>query len=560
MTNEEKKTPLVAIGWDGATWDLLHPWIEEGKLPNISALMKRGCHGSLRSTPVPVSPAAWSTVITGQNPAKHGVFDWFSRRPNRYDVEYVHTAQIQARPLWEYVNQAKKRIGVMSLPMVYPAPAVEGFALSGMAAPDAKISGFAHPPEMLAELEKELGPYQLVEKYVYKYGREKEYLRGILDWLKYQELAIHYLVQKHPCDLYLLVFMQSDHAQHKLWRYGDENFPGYDPERDAQHKDAILEVYQALDDTLGRLVENFGDANYIVFSDHGAGPMYGVLHVNRWLQEEGLLYLRQRPSTKLKYWLAKTDIIMRVYRLVAKLGLGNLSNLVSKSARNKAVSSFLSFDDIDWSRTKAYARGAFGQIYINLKGREPGGIIKPGQEYEQLCQDILSRLQDLKHPETGEGLITGLKRKEEIYKGAYIDQAADITFSIQNYLYQTSVKFGLESKSILGHSEYEDSGTHREKGILVLAGPDIQTGKNIPAAQLEDILPTMLALADIPVPAYIDGTPLQEIFDPQLKKRIRFIETKDDDELSQQEEQAPAMSEKEIAELEDRLRDLGYLG
>ncbi len=558
MTNN-KIPPLVAIGWDGVTWDLLHPWIEEGKLPNFLALMERGSYGPLRSTPVPVSPAAWSTIITGQNPAKHGVFDWFARRPGRYDVEYVHTAHIRARPLWEYANQAGKRVGVLSLPMVYPAVPVEGFMFSGMAAPDAKSPGFAHPPEMLAELESEFGPYQLVEKHIYKYGREDEYLSGVLDWLEYQEKTIHYLIQKYPCDVYSLVFMQPDHVHHKLWRYGDEDFPGYDPKHDAQHKDAILEVYQALDDVLGRLVERFDEANYMVFSDHGAGPMHGVMHVNRWLQEEGLLHLQQNLSTKLKRWLAKTNVILRAYQLVAKLGLGNLAALVSKPARNKLVSSFLSFEDVDWSRTKAYARGAFGQIYINLKGREPGGIVEPGQEYERLCGDILSRLRDLKHPETGESLITGLKRKEDIYKGPYIDQAADIMFSIQDYLYQTSVKFGLESESILGRSEYEDSGTHREEGILVMAGPDIQQGKEISSAGLEDILPTTLALADIPVPAYIDGSPLEDIFEPTLKKRLRFIEEEEGD-ARQNEDQPPGMSAEEVSELEDRLRDLGYLG
>ena len=555
MTTKEKKTPLVAIGWDGTTWDLLRPWLEEGKLPNLAALMDRGSYGPIKSTPVPVSPAAWTTIITGQNPAKHGVFDWFARRPGRYDVEYVHTAQIRSRPLWEYINQAGKRVGVMSLPMIYPAVAVEGFMFSGMAAPNANATDFAYPPELLSELETGFGPYQLVESNLYKHGRETEYLQGVLDWLAYQEQTIHHLIQHHPCDVYLLVFMQPDHVHHKLWRCLDEDFPDYDP----LHKDAILKVYQALDDVLGRLVERFSEANYMLFSDHGAGPMYGVMYVNRWLNEEGFLHLRKSFSTNLKYWLAKTNIIMRIYRIVAKFGLGNLAKLASKQARNKMVGSFLSFNDVDWLHTKAYARGAFGQIFINLKGREPEGIVEPGQDYEQLCQEIIDRLYDLKHPETGEPLITDIKRKEDVYAGPYLEQAADIIFSIQNYLYQTSVKFGLESKGILGPSEYEDSGTHREKGIIVMAGPDIQKGQKLASAELIDILPTLLVLADVPVPAYVDGHPLQEVFSQALKERICFFG--DEDELTRKDaDQSPEMSAGEVSALEDRLRDLGYLG
>ncbi len=549
---------LVVLGWDAATWDLLSPWVAEGKLPNLARLMESGSYGSIQSTSLPVSPAAWSTIITGQNPARHGVFDWFARKPGSYDVEYVHTGQIKAKPVWEYFNEARMRMGVFNLPMLYPAIPLEGFMLSGLAAPDASSSGFSYPRELLQELGENVGPFWHAETEVYKYGREEAYLENVLELLAYQQRLVDYLIQNHACDVYLLVFMQPDHVQHKFWRYLDPTYPGYDPVYDARFSEAILQVYQAVDQHLGELLGTFGeDTQFMVLSDHGGGPVHGIMYINRWLQEVGMLHLRGDLLTSAKFWLAKTDLISKAYRLVSRLGLGKIANLVSKPARNKVLNSFMSFDDIDWSRTKAYARGAFGQIYINLKGREPGGIVEPGEEYERVLADLIEALENLLHPETGEPLITEIHKRSEVFDGPYLEHAADVIFSIQNYLYQSSVKMGLDSESILGKSEYEDSGSHRSEGILVMSGPGIVKGKHISGANIADILPTMLALAGVPVPEDLDGQPLSKAFTEQRKRSIQFVSGALD---AISDPSTPDLDADELSEIEDRLRSLGYLG
>ena len=473
-------------------------------------------------------------------------------------MEYVHTGQIKAKPVWSYFNEAGKRIGVFNLPMLYPAVALDGFMLSGLAAPDAASSGFAYPERLIQELEENVGPFWHAETEVYKYGREQAYLDNVLDLLDYQKRVIEYLMQEHPCDAYLLVFMQTDHAQHKFWRYIDPTYPEYDPGYDAHFHDAILQVYQGVDDQLGDLLAAFGDdTNFVVLSDHGGGPVHGIMYINRWLHEIGMLHLRDDLSTRAKFWLARTDLIGKAYRIVSKMGLGKVANLVSKPARNKVLNSFMSFDDIDWTRTKAYARGAFGQIYVNVKGREPGGIIEPGEEYEQVVAQLIDALEQLPHPETGELLISDIHRKTEVFSGPYLENAADVIFSIQNYLYQSSVKMGLDSEGILGKSEYEDSGSHRADGIIVMSGPGIAEGVSISGASIADILPTMLALADIPVPEDIDGRPLRQACTDEQKQAIKFVSGVSD---TMDETITPDLDDAELTEIEDRLRSLGYLG
>ncbi|MBC8508576.1 MAG: alkaline phosphatase family protein [Anaerolineales bacterium] len=555
---QETAPKLIVLGWDAATWDLLSPWVAEGKLPNLAKLMQSGSYGSIRSTSLPVSPAAWSTIITGQNPAKHGVFDWFARKEGSYDVEYVHTGQIKAKPVWSYFNEAGKRIGVFNLPMLYPAVPLDGFMFSGLAAPDAASSGFAYPAELIQELEENVGPFWHAETEVYKYGREDAYLENVLELLDYQKRVVDYLVREHPCDVYLLVFMQTDHVQHKFWRYIDPMYPEYDSGYDAQFQDAILQVYQGVDEQLGDLLAAFGDdTNFVVLSDHGGGPVHGIMYINRWLHEIGMLHLRDDISTRAKFWLAKRDLIGKAYRIVSKIGLGKVANLVSKPARNKVLNSFMSFDDIDWTRTKAYARGAFGQIYVNQKGREPSGIVEPGTAYEQVVTQLIAALEKLPHPKTGEPLITDIYRKSEIFNGPYLENAADVIFSIQNYLFQSSVKMGLDSESILGKSEYEDSGSHRADGIVVMSGPGIAEGVSISDASIADILPTMLALAGLPVPDDLDGLPLSQAFTESQKHAIKFVSGSSD---SLDGTTTPNLDDSELTEIEDRLRSLGYLG
>ena len=556
------KHKLVMIGWDGATWDLLAPWAQAGELPHFKRLMRSGTRAVLQSTPLPLSPSAWSTIVTGQSPGVHGVFDWFERKPGSYEVDYVNTHRIGARRLWDYFTEAGQQIGIFCLPMLYPAVPLNGFMISGMAAPSAQAPDFAYPPELLKEMEAQIGPYTVAEAEIYKYGRERAYLENLLAWLDYQRRAVLYLIEHKTCDAYLFVFMQSDHAQHKFWRYLDPSFPGYNPQYDSQFKDAILQVYKALDRILGELMDNFDqDTTYILLSDHGAGPTYGIAYLNRWLRDQDLLQLRKRPATLAKYFLARSNLILKAYRLFAKAGLGKVAQLVSKPTRDKALNAFLSFEDIDWAHTKAYARGAFGQIFINLKGREPEGIVEPGGAYEELREQIIEKLRELKHPETGDPLVTDLHRREEAFHGPHLSQAPDILFSLQNYVYQSSVKMGLESPGILGASEYEDSGSHRPEGVVVLAGPHILQQDEFLHVNAEDLLPTVLALAGLPIPKNLDGSPISQAFDADFKSSLRFTDTDSESEWRRDKQnRTPELDEQELAQLEDRLRSLGYLG
>lgn len=558
MTNQNNK-PLFILGWDAATWDLMLPWVNEGTLPNLAKLMRIGCYGKLHSTPLPLSPPAWSTIITGVNPGRHGVYDWFARKPGSYDIEYIHTGQITAKPIWEYLNEGGKSVGICWVPVLFPAVKVDGFMISGMAAPNLNMLGYAYPPTLVDEIQASCRPYIAGEGEVFSLAQADKYLKTLLDWLDYQKKVALFLIKHKPCDVYLFVFMQSDHVQHKFWRYSDTSFPGYNQTLNQVCSTAIKQVFQELDRFVGDLWEEFREeATYVILSDHGAGPNYGVLYVNHWLVKEGFLKLMRTPLTRLKTFLAKTNIILWGYRWLNKAGFGRLALLLPKKFRNQVLTAFVSPKDIDWLHTKAYARGAFGQIFINLKGREPQGIVGTGREYEELVSKIISRLKHLTHPVSGDPLISEVNRKGEVFHGPHLEKSADIVFSIQNYTYQTSANFGMHNRELIGPSEYEDSGGHRPQGVLVMAGKGIIPGRECINSDLTDITPTILALAGIPVPSDLDGKPLVDTFTTSQKERISFSAVSK--EVEEEKSRVPELSSEEIAILEERLRNLGYLG
>ncbi len=554
--NIDTSPELIVFGWDAVSWDLIQPWLDEGSLPVLEGLMEKGSHAAIRSTHIPVSPAAWSSIITGVNPGRHGVFDWYQRNPGSYTMEYVHSGRNQAVPFWSYLNDAGKTVGVVNLPMVYPAVPVDGYMISGMAAPGPDANGFSFPPELIQEIEKTAGPYRMDEGVIFESGKEEQYFHALLDWIKYQQEVVEYFLRKKPCDIFLFVFMQSDHVQHKFWRYMDTTFPGYDKTRDHPFADAVKQVMVNLDQAVGKILSALPQStNVMILSDHGAGANHGVFYVNQWLMRNGWLSLRSDLKTRVKMWLAGTDLIGHTYRLISRLGLSKLALLISKPARDKVINSFLSLEDIDWGKTRAYASGSIGQITLNLQDREPQGTVGP-DDRESTLKELSEQLAAVTHPETGQPLFNQITYRDDVFYGPYVQNGADLIFTIDDYRISPSRKLGLEKDSLFGLSEYEDSGSHRMEGILVLAGPAARNNPQRQQGNVYDITPTILALTGVPVPEDLDGEPLYGMLTETVNQSIERVQV---DPTSSFPLERPELKPAELAVLEDRLQSLGYL-
>jgi predicted AlkP superfamily phosphohydrolase/phosphomutase len=412
---------------------------------------------------------------------------------------------------------------------------------------------FTHPPNLSAELNALVDGYEITTREVFNPGHERAYVDSILRTIDKRQRALDWLLDRHPIDCGILVYNESDTVQHKLWPA--EGFAGGDVPWPAS---GVVEVYRRLDLAVGRLVQRLGpDANFLVVSDHGAGPLRGVMCINLWLIQQGYLRLRRSAGYLLKWLLARTDLLVRTYGVLQRIGLGGLGRFVPNALRHSVATSFVSFDDVDWQRTRAYSHGEFGQIYLNLRGREPQGVVAPGQEADRLLGEIFDGLRRLVDPATGRPVVTQLWRRDELYRGPKAADGPDLVFVIDDYARDASVQFGLGRSQVLGEPEFVDRGCHRPEGIFIAAGPDIASGARPDQVSVMDVMPTALHLLGLPVPQDVDGRVLAEVLTGQAAARP--LERSAAAACAAPAADAQPFSDDEQQQVKQRLRDLGYM-
>ncbi len=548
-----RESRVVVIGLDGATFDLIHPWVTEGKLPTFAHLMDEGTWGNLTSTVPPVTSPAWPTFSTGKNPGKHGIFDYIRPRQGQFDL--VNASAIDSLMLWEILSGKGKRVGVMNVPVTYPPRPVNGFLVAGLLSPSK--ADFTYPSNFLRRYEAELDPYRVMPHVQYKDGNEDEFIADLQDLIERRKRYALALMQGEPWDFMMVHFLALDVAQHALWHFMDPTHPRYDPARANRYGDAILQLYQQVDAALAEITALLDDDTMLfLMSDHGFGPLHRMVNLNNLFLEAGLLYLKRDPLTRLRFALAHLGITpATAYEWLARLGLQSITFKVSKQVRNRVVGKFLSFDDVDWSRTVAYSIGHVGQVYLNVKGRQPQGVVPP-EEYERVRQRVLDVLERLVDPDTGRKLVDRVIFREKVCHGPHCDQGPDLHLVMDGYkviafpLFATNTR--IVTKQIRG-----DSGCHRSNGIFVAHGPLVRAGWRIEGANIVDLAPTILHAFGLPVPRDMDGRVLTEIYAPHHLASLPVEFEMPGLALA---EKAYVPDQEEVQELEDRLRGLGYLG
>ncbi len=547
---------VLVIGIDGGTFDLIQPWAEAGDLPNLARLMAEGAHGALESTLPPVTAPAWTTFATGKNPGKHSVFDFIrpttgrtNERPGQFDL--VNATSIRSQTLWQILSEANRTVGVMNVPVTYPPAPLNGFVIGGMLSP---VGGnFTYPADLLKPYADQLKPYRIAPQVQYKPGNETEFTDDLLDLVERRGEYALQLMADFSHDFLMFHFQATDIIQHAFWKYTDPGHPLYNSQANARFGSAIKQIYQRVDDYIGQILERTpNDTTVIVMSDHGFGSLDYVVNMNLFLLDKGLLRLKRGAWTRLKTGLFRAGITpASIWHLIERTGLQNYVWQVSKSTRNKVVGKFLSFDDVDWSRTLAYSIGHVGQIFVNLKGREPEGIVEPGAEQESVRQRVTEALHELRHPKTGQPLMDKIIPADQVVHGPYANHSPDLHIVMDGYRTIAFPLFATDNR-IVTRQIRGDSGSHRLHGIFIASGPEIQAGE-ITNARIQDLAPTILHLMGLPVPEDMDGHVLAQAL--MTSRTVEFRAVSSTDEGVQ-----AGLSEEETTEVEERLRALGYLG
>jgi len=510
---------LLTIGLDGATWDLLDPWMAAGRLPNLARLRGAGWFGPLRSTIPPATLPSWTTFMTGVNPGKHGIFDFTRREIGSYDIRFVNATLRKAPTVWQLMSAAGRRVCVLGLPGTYPPEELNGCMVSGFDTPvTTRADASFVSPRTLAPLVMRLGGFPFADFQEFRVGPRwyQHALDSLLRGIEIKTRLAHTLLLREEWDCFLLLFGESDTVAHHFWKFHDPQSPRFDAEGAIGLGDAIRQVY-----AIGTLTNAIPDADVLIASDHGfGGAGKKVVYLNRWLQQCQLQGAtrrggRSRLARRAKGWALRA-IPAAAQARAFRLNGGRWANRLESRAR---------FAGIDWEKTRAFSEelNYFPSVWLNVAGREPLGTIDPS-DYERVRDDVCAALSELTDPENGQPIVRRTWRREELYSGPWIQYAPDIVIEFNldgHYSYNCSPTALANSHAVdaqtgpdAGGKLSGMNGSHRPDGVFLLKTGPVPVGRRIDGVGIADMAPTIMRLCGVKPPADFDGRTLNCVVSP----------------------------------------------
>ncbi|MEA2522076.1 MAG: hypothetical protein QOI81_1722 [Actinomycetota bacterium] len=450
--------PRVAvIGLDCAPAKLVFDDMA-GEMPNVHKLMGEGLHGPLASITPPITVPAWACAMTGKTPGQLGIYGFRNRKDTTYDGLSLATSDAVKEPtVWDLLGERGGKSLLIGVPPGYPPKPVEGWRISCFLTPPS-AKNFTAPAELQAEVEAELG----ADPYIFDIPNFREKgLEFVMDQVyamtKRRFQVARRLIQNKPWDYFMMVEMGLDRLQHVFWQCWDPGHPKYVPGN--QFESAFQNYFRYLDSEVGSLIELIpDDAVTIVMSDHGARRMEGGVCINDWLIGEGLLTLSEEIEGVVP--IAKAPI--------------------------------------DWSRTVAWGDGGYyGRLFLNVKGREPEGIIESSR-YDEVRDDLIARFGSMVGPD-GRPMGTRALKPQDVYPEVR-GVAPDLIVYFGDLDWRSVGTIGNPDVFTHENDTGPDGANHDPTGIFVMKGAPGQTLGTKQGMNLVDVGPTILNLYGIEAP------------------------------------------------------------
>jgi predicted AlkP superfamily phosphohydrolase/phosphomutase len=500
---------VLFIGIDAGDKNLILQWAEAGYLPNFKKLLNNSAWGVTQSPIGLYVGAIWPSFYTGVSPAKHGRYCYRQLQPNSYDVQRISPRDVKAEPFWNALSRSGKRVAVIDVPKTFPSELKDGLHIVDWGAHDPDPAGFSVWPESMApEIQKRFGSDSMHSCNAFRTTGEE--FRGFRDALierieKKTQLDT-YILEQGNWDCFLTVFSESHCAGHQCWHLHDKHHQKYDASLVDEAGDPLKDVYQAIDTAIGKLIETAGsDTHIVVFASHGIGPQYDAT----FMLDDILRRLEGKKPSQMKHKLAA--LVTPLWKLLPQR-LRKLAGPLRKKARVNLGVDKVNPTPIQLARRKYFSipnNDAYGGIRINLAGREPQGIIAPGEEYDALCKSLSEDLMEFINATSGEPLVNRVLRSADLYQGENAHLLPDLLVE-WNRSAPVSEVYSPKTGAI--HGEYKKcrTGDHKPEGLFFASGPSITPGQINEPISVMDLAPTIASLTGVELTG-VEGKPITAV-------------------------------------------------
>lgn len=502
--------PLIILGIDAGDPDFLQRWAGEGHLPTLARIMERGSWGRTGGPELISEHGAWVSLFSGISRREHCYYYYRQLQPGTYDLGTVTGLDVDAPPFWSQVDLAGRRVALIDIPDYEPVRGIPGIQLTHWAthnnwSPDHFVAA-SEPPEVLADVSRRFAPRLVtVEKHESTAEQDRAILRELMERVSLKGAACRHLVDGGQFAVVAVVFAESHIANHQFWRHR-AGLNGSTGEPDLI--DGIRDVYQAIDHEAGLLLEMLPpDSNVVLVSSVGMEddfPANGLIEAfcrTFGYQVSPDSSGSARPRRPID-WVRKA--VPERWRL-------SLSRRLSRETRERLLADQFRAST-DWTRTQAFAIPSpyTSFIRVNLRGREPAGVVEPGQEYEALLGRIESDLATLVDPESGEPAVVRCTRTTVAFGCGPHPSLPDLWVEWRPGHFMTRVVYP-GGELVQGKPDFFRRSDHSSRGFFAAAGPAIAALGDIGEVDVIDLAPTFLALIAEPPARRMAGRPIRSM-------------------------------------------------